>query len=292
MDWLLFHICISAFILLILPYTFYSSLYLFFSSFATAAELVYHLAIMVHGIGIILYLQWVPRESEYFRSHWCWEWFRKSYFSFQLHDPHGVFADKTTQYIVAIHPHGVYPAALDVLFAVNPEMMRFKAVATSILFKIPLLKEFAGLAGAIPANRSDILTALSCKDSIVLAPGGIRETFCTGNEVVKRQGFLKIAHFTKVPVVPIWSPQEEQLYSVYFPWPWAQKKLLSAFYYPFFILSWGNPWVPFFWKRPSKPMDVYVGKVLHPEHYSTAQDLQDAFYREIETLQRNVVVKK
>jgi hypothetical protein len=199
MDWLLFHMAVCAFCLVLVPYSLYSGIYLYLSSYAVAtSDLVYHLLIMIHGIAIVLYLQWIPRESTFFRSHPAWEWFRKDYFSFKVYDPHKVLEDKETQYIVAIHPHGVYSSTLDLYFALNPEMIRYKAVATSILFKIPLLKELAGMAGAIPANRSDMLTALSCRDSLALCPGGVREAGNVGNQIVKRMGFLKISMHAQV----------------------------------------------------------------------------------------------
>jgi hypothetical protein len=33
---------------------------------------------------------------------------------------------------------------------------------------------------------------------------------------------------------------------------------------------------------------VYVGKPLHPKEYTSVQDFYDAFYQELETLQKNV----
>lgn len=278
MDWFLIVIVLDIFWLIIVPYTAYSSLNLW-----VQADFVYHLAIMMHGIALVLYLQWVPRESSTFKAFWLWEWLRKDYFRFQVRDPHGVLSAHGEQFILAVYPHGVYPAAIDVYFATNPALSRFKAVATSLLFKVPLLKEAAGLAGAIPANRADMLTALSCKDSLVMAPGGLRDTFCDPI-VVKRMGFLKIAMHAGVAVVPVWSENENALYTTWFPWPWAQKQALTALLYPFGLCAWGAPWLPFFWKRPAQPMELRIGAPLHPSQYTSEEAMHDAFYAALEKL--------
>jgi 1-acyl-sn-glycerol-3-phosphate acyltransferase len=249
-------------------------------------DLVYHFIVLCHGICIVLYLQWKPRESRAFREWWGFNWLRTHYFRFVLKDPHKTL-ERREQMVVAIHPHGVYPACLDFWFACQGgDMLRFKAVATSVLFKVPILKEFAGLAGAIPANRADMLTALSCRDSLVLAPGGIRELF-QDPPIVKRLGFIKICMAAKVPVVPVWSQGENDLYRVWIPWPWLQKWLLSNFWYPFGVCSWGLWWLPFWPARPIKPMEIRVGTMLHPTDYKTAEEMYTAFYEQLEALEKN-----
>lgn len=285
MDWLLVTIVLDIFALFIIPYGLYTFILEYWFQHIPGMDTLYHLVISFHILILVFYLQWIPRESKWFRSFWGWNWFRKEYFQLEYVDPHNVMKSVNThQYMFAIHTHGVYPVTMIMLFSVGgEEMLHVKSVATNLLFKVPLLKEFAGLAGAIPANRKDMLAALQCGDSLAMCPGGIREVF-QDPIIVKRKGFLQIAMAANVDVVPIWSPKENDTYSVWLPWPRVQKWILSAFYYPLFIFAWGNPWLPFFPKRSTSPMKVHVGEPLRPGNYKSVDEFHEAFYGALEKM--------
>ena len=280
MEWVFCFLGINIFVLIIFPYAFYDIVAWYFSNYI-GVSFIFHITLAIHMLTLLLYLQWVPKESKWFRTLPVWQWFRKHYFGFRIIDPHKSMETQSSR-IYAVHPHGLYPMTIISYFANNANLLHIKPVATSLLFRVPLVKEVSGLAGVIPANRVDILTTLQCGDSVVMCPGGIRETF-KDPIVVKREGFIKISRATNTPIVPVWSPTENALYKVWIPFPRIQGWLLSIFLYPCGVFAFGAWWMPFLPKVP-KEMPLYIGKTLYPENYETVDEMVKAFYEELEKL--------
>jgi hypothetical protein len=264
MDWFIFIGLIDVTIFLIIP-------------------LLLGIPPMLYVPFVAVYWIWVPRESAAFRSWWGWDYLRDTYFPFSVKGPGAhllLNPDAKQQYMFGIHPHGVYSVSSIVYFGCNSKLLHVKPVGTSVLFLLPIIKEFVALGGCIRANRSDILSSLACGDSVVLCPGGLRELPGLDEErvardggFVRREGFAKIAKSTRVQMVPIYAHGEDDLYGVYLPWPWMQRLMLSWIWYCPPVLSWGNRWVPF-WPK-GRPVELRVGRPT---------DCVEDFYRQLAEL--------
>jgi 1-acyl-sn-glycerol-3-phosphate acyltransferase len=232
---------------------------------------LYYLPPWIVCYVLAVYYMWIPRESKAFRRSAIWKHILPNEIKIK-----GKLQPEQTQVIYAVHPHGLFGSGIIMGFALNENALHIKPVGTSILFWVPIVKDFAGLAGAIPAGKDDINSALDRSLSLVLAPGGIREVPGLDesrkiNGVIQRGGFLSIARDKNVPVVPVWAQGVEELYSTWVPLPTFQGKLLSHFYYPGIILSWGRSLLGFL---PQKhPITIFIGE---PLYNPTQQQFYDA----------------
>ena len=166
-------------------------------------------------------------------------------------------------------------------------MLHVKPVGSSLLFITPFIKDFVGLAGAVRANRRDILDALDQGHSVALCPGGLRELpgldderrHREGEGYVQREGFLKIAMKARVPVVPVRVDAEDQLYSIHLFSPRIQRWFLSRFYYPGFVVALGAWWLPFWPKR--KKLTLWIGEPVEATGTGTKEEMREKFYGQL-----------
>jgi len=235
----------------------------------------------LHLPVVAVFWWWVPKESRWFRSLNFWT----TVFDYEFVGEALPSKDETC--LIAMHPHGVFTATTIMAFALNKATLHIKPAASSILFMLPILKEFAGLGGAFPANKRDIIEQLIARKSVVICPGGIRELpgldpdrIKKGDGFVQRKGFIEIAQHVEVPVVPVWAEGEESLYDVWLWNPQKQQQWLSRFYYPGIVFSWGLWWLPF-WPK-SKKVTLHVGKAIYPKELT-----QEKFYNEMAKLKVN-----
>ena len=120
--------------------------------------------------------------------------------------PHGAFA---TSWVLFLLP----------LVRFNPEFIRLNLVvgAASVLFNIPVLREFLLFYSCRPANRSTLHRLAKDGHSIALIPGGIWEQVNTdmdGPETVYVQanlGFIRLAMAHGLDLVPIYGFGENQV---------------------------------------------------------------------------------
>jgi len=234
----------------------------------------------LHLPSVAFFWLWVPKEQLRFRKFRWWQ----DLFDVQLSEE----LPKSQQCIYAVYPHGVFSVSIAAAFAVNPNMLHVKPVGSSVLFLLPFIKEVVGLVGTIPATRKDMIAALQCGDSLAMCPGGIRELpgldperISKGKGFVRRLGFIRIAMSVNVPIVPVWAEGEEELYDVWLWSPTVQSILLSLFYYPGFVVSWGRPWLRF-WPKP-RPLRLRVGKPIQPTDL-TEEKLAEIFYEALTEL--------
>lgn len=222
-----------------------------------------------------LYMMYNLPENEWFKTLWFWEYLRNDYFSYKVEGEQK--QDKQIMY--AVFPHGVYAAGAAFYFTLNPKYnLNTKTIATSLLFWIPIVRECASLAGVVPANTKEIIDELDKGNNVLLLPEGLRGLLhrddpCT--VLKKRKGFIRCAvtsaNSENIAIVPVYIKGGNELYNVFFPWRWAQGKLLSKFYYPWPVLCWGAWWCPFFPKSKQltvcfgEPIDVY-GKSVNEIH--------------------------
>jgi 1-acyl-sn-glycerol-3-phosphate acyltransferase len=125
-------------------------------------------------------------------------------------------AKKDAQFVFAVFPHGsnadfrvLMDGMLDSVLPGSAE--RTKTLAASVLFRIPLVREFALWTGCVDARRSVAESLLRRGRSIMVMPGGQAEQIRTvfGREIVylnQRKGFIKIAiKHPGVQVVPVYA---------------------------------------------------------------------------------------
>lgn len=119
------------------------------------------------------------------------------------------------QFIFAAFPHGCsseFRVLMEgMLQNVLPNNLHLKlrALAASVLFRIPIVREVALWTGCVDANRKTAERNLDHGNSLVVLPGGEAEQLMTeyGKERVylrSRKGFVKLAMRKRVPVVPMY----------------------------------------------------------------------------------------
>lgn len=245
---------------------------------------------------VFYYTALQPTEWPAFRS-WClWDSLRRHYFKLEVKGPgRRLFLQPTAQeqegtqqFIFAVHPHTIFAISATFFFATNTRFARYKSSATSLLFAIPLVREFSAWAGAVKANRPVLEDVLRANMGLILCPGGMREVGQPNEtDIVKRKGFLRLAGESGATVVPVWSAQERRFYSI--------KLLLGTFfldhglYYQWPIFVWGQPWFRFWPRMPPEGQTsrLYIGEPLKVN--GTDEESIDAahtvFYERIESLQ-------
>lgn len=256
-------VCVSVYVLLYLPYA-------------------WGIPPPIHLVIVWLYWAWIPPE---------WPWlcrvfgrFARWYYTIQCDPSNAPLDTADKQCIYGVHPHvHVTATTVIVLFA---EHSHIKIVATSLLFYLPIWKDFAGLGGAIPATSKAMSDALLDGYSLAMHPDGLRalngldpERILAGGGVIRRPnpGFIRIARHTELPiyVVPVWSVHEHRYYETRTWWPRFQRYLLSKFYYPGLVLMW-----PLFPRRPpaDDPSIVRFGGAIDVREKDVESMFYDALY--------------
>jgi len=144
-----------------------------------------------------VYMMFLLPKHQGFKGWSGWEWLRTHYWPTQyVNVPEKT--DPKQQFLYTTFPHGVFAGATIFGFTLNPRFENVVTVATSLLFWIPLVREFAALGGAIPANTHDIVQHLDDKHDIVLVPEGLRGVLYGTNEWTRkvldtRRGFIRCA---------------------------------------------------------------------------------------------------
>ena len=211
---------------------------------------------------VIYYLVQLPESTRF--KHWDgWRWVRAHWFHTRIYVPSAaggwsVVRDierdwepphRRGQVIYAVAPHSVYAENVTITMVLNALFEGVAAVSTSLLFWLPVAREFASLAGAHPATSHAISELLDKGRSIIITPEGMRGALHL-NEVRgwrellrQRKGFVRLALTCKswrtLCIIPVYHGGAERLYDVWIPWRWMQGKLLNKFYYPWPILHLG-----------------------------------------------------
>ena len=289
-----------------------------------------YLQVLAHVPIAIVYALWIPSEWKAFKTWPGWSYIRDDYLHVTFHGPGKHLIEPkndddtdTRTYCFGVHPHGVYATSLMFGFALEPRMQRrhdVRVFGTSLLFRIPLIKEMIGWGGTIQANRENVLFEMQAGHSVALAPGGLAEvpglvpewighpknvhntSYPPDSEyyrnwrirgVVHGRGFLRYARQAHnddkqhpLSVVPVWVEGEEALYDVWIPFPRIQRWLLSTWLrYPGLIFTRGRPWA-WFWPKANSPLRIWIGLPMDVSHAkcSTLRDAEDAFYHALDGL--------
>lgn len=94
------------------------------------------------------------------------------------------------------------------------------ALGDKLIFKIPGLGPAARRMGIRPGTAQDGRSMLEAGHLVFVAPGGMREALRPSEERYrvrwsKRQGFIRLALKSQVPIIPIGCPAADDLYTVY-----------------------------------------------------------------------------
>ena len=119
------------------------------------------------------------------------------------------------------HPHGLFSMAPFFHWGLRltgwPTTHPVRIAIHSLFFSIPIVREIAEAHNAIEATEAEIEAALRAGFSVVLLTGGVREIHetCAGRMRIvlkRRSGFLRIAQRVGVPIVPVLSFGENELF--------------------------------------------------------------------------------
>lgn len=256
-------------------------------------------------VGVVYYM-YLPRRNKWIRDARLWTWFRTKHLSLSYKGNTKVLKDKKQAYCFGVHPHGAHCVGA-VAIASDKRLEHIRMACTSVLFWLPILKEFVSWGNAIPVIKELMIERLLVGDSIAVYPGafnelpgavfmreksklepnkpenkgwdgGEDEPYYTYN---KRKGFIKVAKKAGVPLVPVWVDGEYDLYKVYHTCPWLQKKIYDWTRYPgpFYSRGWYGSWWP-----KAGHLTVYVGTPIETTGSETVDELHRLFYLQLEDL--------
>lgn len=94
------------------------------------------------------------------------------------------------------------------------------SLGDDLIFKTPLVADFARRAGVKPANPGNGHALLEAGHLVVVAPGGMREALRPTAEAHtvrwgRRKGFVRLAIETGAPMILVACPAADDLYTVY-----------------------------------------------------------------------------
>jgi 1-acyl-sn-glycerol-3-phosphate acyltransferase len=238
-----------------------------------------------------IYFMYSLPKSQSFKCWWGWEWLRRCYFgltepskpnnlrkSGESESPSKLVDSDSPPKIFAVSPHGCYGESVIIGFTLNPQFKSVTTISTSLLFWIPIVREFAYLAGCVPANSHNISHELSLGNSIVLIPEGLRGTLHPSHKVLRgipgecepRIGFIRCAMMHKqYVIVPVYCHGIDKLYTTYNIFPWLQKQFLKTYYYPWPMINFG--WWGSFWPKRGEGLRYVFGKEIHLVNQETGE---------------------
>lgn len=168
------------------------------------------------------------------------------------------------------HPHGLYGFSWYIHFSAcltQWPVQRPKLAVHSSLFRIPFVREIMYLNNCIQATEKEILETLEKGESVALVLGGIEELHKTSGNglqlvIKKRNGFLRIAEKAKVPLVPLITVGENELFP-FLKLKWLddiQNILYSWFHLAVPVPTWKSikEWVSIVDKPLKKPLRTYI----------------------------------
>lgn len=212
----------------------------------------------------------------------------------------GVDPHQSHTCVVATTPHGAFPLAQVGLgmmqFRVSPPggISQYLIGGASILFFVPILREFLLLGGVRSATRKTLQKFLGDGITVGLNPGGNFEMTSTKHDqeqlfAQRGLGFVRIAMEAGVPIVPMYAFGENQLFTTYpllLRWRlWVVRRLRIGA--PLFTGRWGVPFllVPV---RPSH-VTLVVGRPVDagpPNAAPSASEVQAVFERYVDEIAR------
>jgi hypothetical protein len=267
-------------------------------SFVLGAFFLFYVPLFVIGLrgdfvllASLIYYMYVPNPSKWLRDARIWTYVRESHLNLSYEGNTEPLFDTENAYCFGVHPHGVHCIGA-VAMATDSKLRHVHVACTSVLFWIPVLKEFMGWSDTIPVIWKRMLHSLETeKRSILVYPGAFNEVpgalFMKGRKEEEegkerfytyehRTGFIRVAQEAGVPIVPMWVEGEYDLYNVYHTNYWLQAHMyrLVGYLGPFYSAGWYGT----FWPKKKK-LTVHVGT---PIQTVTRKNVK----RDIETLRK------
>jgi hypothetical protein len=193
------------------------------------------------------------------------------------------------------HPHGLYGLTWVVHFSSClskwPLEKRPLLAIHSVFFKLPFFNEIMRKNRCIEATEKNIVSELKAGNSVALLVGGIEELHSTQpgkmNLVLKkRKGYARIAKETGVPLVPLVSLGENELFpaSDLEVWKWfgdfLYRKFKLALPLPTLTSLWS--WVSIGYRPFDKPLQTYILEPLVETHRMSIEEIRNTYIQKIE----------
>jgi 2-acylglycerol O-acyltransferase 2 len=195
------------------------------------------------------------------------------------------------------HPHGLFSMAPFLHWAAEktswPSGKKVHIAIHSIFFRIPLVRELCEHFGAIEANDEDIREVLRSGDSVALLTGGVREIFSTEAgqmkiHLKKRRGFARVAKDLGVPIVPVLTFGENELFPPIegFWTDWVQQYLRKWFGISIPVPTFESlkNWFSLLRNPLTPPVVTWIGRPIIPKEKTSIDTLRKQVFRGFEVL--------
>lgn len=173
------------------------------------------------------------------------------------------------------HPHGLFSMAPFFHWCLRmttwPSSHPVRVAMHSIFFSIPVVRELVEAHNAIEATEEEIEKTLKSGISVVLLTGGVREIHetCSGKLRIvlkKRSGFLRITKRLGVPIVPVLSFGENELFPPYrAAWMDRVQVYLRRWFHVYVpVPTWESVqnWVRLFHAPLETKVETWVGRAV------------------------------
>jgi hypothetical protein len=199
----------------------------------------------------------------------------------------------STAALYLCHPHGLYGLTWFVHFSTClskwPGKQRPVLAVHSIFFKIPILRELFLHNRCIEATEAEITRSLEKGQSVALLIGGIEELNATQPDALhlvlkKRSGYARIAKTCGVPLVPLISPSETNLFPAMnsFVWKKLQEFLYTQFHIATPLPSFNSllSWLTIAYKSFDDPLKTYCLEEVNTDQKSI-EDIKSEYLERI-----------
>ncbi len=194
--------------------------------------------------------------------------------------------------VVAASPHGAFPLSqvglgmLHFRLSPFPGVERYLVGGASILFCVPLLREFLLICGVRSAERRTLRRLLGSGITVALNPGGNHEMTCTRHDreqifAQRGLGFVRLAIECGAPVVPAYAFGENQLFHTHSQLESCRLWLVRRWRIgaPIFTGRWGVPYLIVPVRRASR-VTLVIGRPVEvgaPDPSPSAEKVEAVF---------------
>lgn len=182
---------------------------------------------------------------------------------------------KNNYLFIANHSLATYDIILLVSSLYYEHQMVVRSVVDDLIYYSPFLHSMKFLLGMVPGNYKSLKALLERGESVLIAPGGMRESLRSSEEKrkiiwQKKRGFAALSVTTGTPVMLAACPEADDIYDV-------AKSPVTEFIYkkfrlPFPIAKGRSKYLPFLPKKVK--LTHYLDGPFTPPKYENDADLQ------------------